>query len=140
MFCRFSHREELDLVVPKQLEVLLLDPVSKLTPDEVFKHNVAEYNWRGWDRIARLYGCDDRGSAAKCKVLHCYATVKAKCLTERTVKVLKARPIAPRVHIPLKHVYMAMATTTLFVLTPLKQERARRLYQTAHYVQREKWE
>jgi hypothetical protein len=114
--------------------------VSELTPDEVFKHNVAEYKWRGWDRIAGLYGCDSRGSAVRCKVPHCYATVKAKCLTERTIKVLKARPIAPHVHIPLKKVYRAVATATLFVLTQLKQERAGRLYQTAHYVQREKWE
>ena len=114
--------------------------VSTLTQEQVFAQDAAAYKANGWARIAGLYGCDARGKADKCKVPHCYATVKAKCLTKRTVRVLKARPIAPHVHIPLKRVYKAVATATLYVLTRLTQERAGRLYQTSHYVERERWE
>ena len=113
--------------------------VVDLTEKEVNKKQTQAYQNFDWNRIAPLFGCDNKGNASdKVEVPRVYATIKSKCLPKRggVVKVLKARPISPHTKVALKKVYNKVATAYMFVLTQLRNQRTCRLWTTQEYVRR----
>ena len=109
------------------------------TEKQVNKKQTQAYRDHDWQRIAPLYGCDNKGNPSeRVQIPRVYATIKGKCLPEEggIVQVLKARPISPHTKVALKKVYNKVATAYLFLLTQLRNQRTSRLWTTQEYAKR----